>query len=76
MAQLDDAFMLKFPVRLRDRVRVDDETLGERSDARQLLAGSQGTCFDRVLHLLDQLHINRHAGGWIRAEKARVQLCY
>ena len=76
VAELDDAFVLEFPVRLRDSVRIDDEPLGERPDTRQLLARSQGTCFNGVLHLLDQLQVDRDAGGGIGAEEARVQLCY
>jgi hypothetical protein len=61
VAQLDHAFVLEFSVRLGDGVRIDDETLGKRPDAGQLLPGAKRTGFNGVLHLLDQLQINRDA---------------
>jgi len=48
MAQLDDAFVLEFPVRLGHGVGIDDEPLGEGSNTRQLLAGSEGTAAPRI----------------------------
>ena len=62
MAQLDDAFVLEFPVRLGHCVGIDDKPLGEWPNTRQLLAGSEDTRFDGVLHLLDQLQVDWHAG--------------
>ena len=58
MPQLDDAFVLQLAVGLGHRVRVDHELLGQRADAGQLLAGTEGARFDAVLHLLHQLEVD------------------
>src|SRR5262245_54139902 len=44
--QLDDSFVLELAVRLRHGIRVNHERLGEGPDARELLAGPQGTRLD------------------------------
>src|SRR5881394_3273557 len=50
LPELDDAFALELAVRLRDRVRVDHELLGQRPNARQLVPGPQRSDLDGVLH--------------------------
>src|SRR2546428_6309078 len=68
VAQLDYALVLELAVRLRDRVRVDDELFRQRPDARQLLARAQRAGLDGVLHLLHQLEVDGDAGGRVRAD--------
>jgi hypothetical protein len=60
--------VLEIPVRLRHRVRVDDQVFGHPSDGRQLLTGAEGADVDGVLHLLDELQVDRHARRWIGAK--------
>src|SRR6185503_6272091 len=60
LPELDHAFALELAIRLRHRVGVDHELLGERPNARQLLAGAQRSGLDGVLHLLHELEINRY----------------
>ena len=45
LPQLDDALVLQLAIRLRDRVGIDDQLLGQGPDARQLLARAQGRRF-------------------------------
>src|SRR5262249_44895865 len=70
--ELDHTFVLELAIRLGDRVRVDHELFRERPDARQLVAGPEGAGLDRVLHLLHELEVNRHAQGRIRLEDHAV----
>src|SRR5260221_8786324 len=69
VAQLDDALVLELAVRLGDRVRIDDELFGERTDAGQLFAGAERPGFDAVLHLLHELKGDGHAGRRIRSKQ-------
>src|SRR6185503_15956380 len=55
--------------RAGDGVRVDHEFLGQRPDARQLLARPQRARVDGVLHLFDQLQVDGYAGRWAGAEQ-------
>jgi hypothetical protein len=67
--QLDDPFVFELAVGLGHGVRVDYELLRQGPDARQLLPRPERPGFDRVLHLLHQLEIDRHARRWIGAEQ-------
>ena len=75
MAQFDHPFVFELAIDLGDRVWIDDQLLGQRPDAGQLLARAQRAGFDGVLHLLHQLEVDGDAGGRIRAEQ-HVSLCY
>src|SRR5262245_17460177 len=71
LLELHDAFALELAIRFRDRVGVDHELLGERPDARQLVAGAQRPRLDGVLHLLHELEVDRHAQRRIRLDDHR-----
>src|SRR5262249_32159641 len=51
---------LQLAVRPGDRVRVDHELVGEYPDGRQLLAGREPPRRHQVLHLVDDLEVDRH----------------
>jgi hypothetical protein len=59
--QLDHAFVFELAIRFRNGVRVDDELLRERADARQLLTLAERAGLDGVLDLLHQLKVNGRA---------------
>ena len=57
----DDAGRLQLAIGAGDGVRVDEQPLGQHADRRQLLAGLQPARRDQVLHLVDDLQVDRHA---------------
>jgi len=68
VTKLKQIHMLQLGVGLGDGVVTDDKLLGESADSGHLVAVLQDTGFDGVADLLDQLKIERLAGGWIDAE--------
>src|SRR5687768_13185686 len=71
LPQLDDAFVLELAICLGHRVRIDHELLREGTNAGQLLARTQRTRLDAVLHLLHQLEVDGNAGRRVRSEHHR-----
>src|SRR5262245_30178985 len=59
---LDDALALELGVGLRDRVAVDAERLGERTDTGKAVAGAERAGCDGQLHLVDDLEVDGLAG--------------
>ncbi len=57
----DNARRLQLAIRARDRVRVDEQTFGQHADGRHFLARRQPARRDQVLHLIDDLQVDRHA---------------
>jgi hypothetical protein len=62
----DEALLIEIPICLEHGVGIDGQGSDDVSYSRELVAPSQITEPDRVLHLLDELKIGRHA-------RARVQ---
>ena len=73
MPQLDDLFALEVSIGADDRVGIDQQILRHPADARELLTRLDGTRFDRMLQVFDELQIQRRAGRGIEAQ--RGQLC-
>ena len=62
-ALLDDAGRLQLAIGAGDRVRIDEQLLGQHANRRQFLAGREPARGDQVLHLVDDLQVDRHAVG-------------
>ena len=62
------ALVLQLPVGLEHRVRVDREGGNHLPDRRQLVSLGEIAQPQRVLHLLDDLQVRRHARARIEAE--------
>ena len=58
---LDDALGLQLAVGPRHRIRIDHQPLRQGPDRRQLLARHQSPRRHQVLHLVDDLQVDRHA---------------
>ena len=56
--RLDDALALQLRVRLRDRIAVDAQLLGQRADAGERIALANGAGGGRRFHLIDQLQVD------------------
>src|SRR5262245_14474265 len=69
--------MLKFGIRLDDRVRTDDELSGKCADSRKTFPRLQNSSLNGVTDLLHQLQVQRLAARWIECEQhgASVSLC-
>ena len=72
MLQLDDSFVLEFPVRTGHGVGIDQQCYGDLTHARQLFAGAYNPGFDRVLHLFDQLKVEGNPGRRAQIENHSV----
>jgi hypothetical protein len=62
VAKHDEAGVWHFPVRFGDGIGVHHEILGHFSNARELVSWRQGSQFDGVSDLLDQLQVHGNAG--------------
>ena len=66
-----DAAQLQLAVGLHHRVRVDRERAGDVLDPRQLVAGPQVAKPQRVVHLVHELQVRRHARAPVQVERDR-----
>ena len=67
----DEALGLQLPVGLGHRVRVDGQRGDDVADLGQLVAGLEVAETQRVLDLMDELQVGRHAGGGVEPELDR-----
>ena len=67
-ARLDEAARLELAVSLRDGVRIDREVGDDLTHRGQLVADVEQPEPKRLLHLLDDLEVRRHAGPRIEME--------
>jgi hypothetical protein len=65
LALLNDARDFQLAIRLHDRVGRDFQLQRQRADRRQLFAGMKQAGCHQVLHLVDDLAIDRHAVGQV-----------
>ena len=56
-----DAVALQFHVGAGDGVWIDQQLFRKGTDRRQFLAGREAASGDEILHLVDDLEVDRHA---------------
>ena len=72
MPQLDDALAFEVAIGPNYGVRVDQQVLGHLSHAGKLLAGLDRTSGNRVLQVLDELHVERGAERRVQVQMRQL----